>query len=231
MGNDIEITYAGWMTIGHTDIAELLNKKLDIVIIDLQHSAINIEQAYALIKILKEPYVRIASIKSDDIEKLLDFGISGIIVPQVENDDDAKTILSHIYYKPRGIRSVGIYRGQKWVSPDNTQYPKIFFQLESIAGIEWAMTHMDRYKNDISGFIFGMYDLMQDSDNDKDTIDEYRKQLMTEAKRHSVDVGIHIVFPDYEKIERAINDGFTFIIVGTDYSFIQKGMELLDDIK
>lgn len=109
---------SGWMTSACPLVAETLAAAgFDAVIIDMQHSATTLEDAVRLAAVIElrgaEPFVRIPSLDHALMGKLVDLGITGIIVPMVESRNMADALVSAVRYPPLGSRSVGPRR-PKW---------------------------------------------------------------------------------------------------------------------
>ena len=81
-----ELTIGSWITIPSPITVEMMcDSGFDWLAIDLEHSAISIESAQDLIRIISLhnifPFVRLTSNDSDQIKRVMDAGALGIIVP------------------------------------------------------------------------------------------------------------------------------------------------------
>ena len=83
----------------------------DWIILDLQHGSMNFETAYECIHTIRtsgsKPFVRVPIGGFSEIEKLLDLGAQGIILPMVLSPEDAKRAARAAKYPPLGGRSKG----------------------------------------------------------------------------------------------------------------------------
>ena len=114
-----KISVGSWITLGHPSIAEIMCKAgFDWLAVDLEHSSITLKEAEELIRIINlckvKPFVRLTSNNPDQIKRVLDSGAEGIIVPMVNNHQDAINAVEACYYPPLGKRSVGLARAQKY---------------------------------------------------------------------------------------------------------------------
>ena len=106
-----KISLGTWLTIPHQYILEILliEKKIEWIVIDLEHTSISISDIEKFISIIhaknKKVYVRISSHLTNEIKKTLDAGADGIIVPMVKNHLDMKNIINQSYFPPLGSRS------------------------------------------------------------------------------------------------------------------------------
>ena len=119
-------SYGTWLTIYSEAIAEILSRAgYDWITIDLEHTAISLTQAEKLIRVIDlcgvKPIVRVSSNNSAEIKKILDFGAKGIIIPMINNVEDAKKAISACFYPPLGSRGMGLYRAQGYGDKDKKE--------------------------------------------------------------------------------------------------------------
>ncbi len=166
-----ELTLGSWITLGNTSVAEILaNAGYDWLVVDLEHTTISIEQAGELIRIIDlagvTPLVRLTSNDENQIKRVMDAGAHGIIVPMVNNAEDAINAVAATRYPPAGNRGVGLARAQgygvsfqnylSWQS-DMDSGPVVVVQIEHIN----AVAHLKEILNvpGVDAFIIGPYDL------------------------------------------------------------------------
>ena len=130
---------SGWMTSSCPLIGEALAASgVDCVIIDMQHSATTLEDAIGLAAVIElrgaEPFVRVPSLDHALVGKLIDLGVTGIIVPMVETRRMAETLVSAVRYPPHGTRSVGPRRPRWRFGEDYPQ--KAAMSIVTLAMIE-----------------------------------------------------------------------------------------------
>lgn len=102
----------GWLQIpGSLHAEALASIGFDGMIIDLQHSPIDITKAAEMLLAIEhggaEPMVRLQVNDAADIMKLLDLGAYGIIAPMIETAAGARQLAEALRYPPDGIRSFG----------------------------------------------------------------------------------------------------------------------------
>jgi 2-keto-3-deoxy-L-rhamnonate aldolase RhmA len=100
------------LAIGHPEVSYALsNLGLDWINFDTQHGALNIQTAAAMIQAMSYsqtvPFVRVPSNDLAAINKALDFGACGVIVPLVNSREDAEKAIRSSRYAPKGTRSWG----------------------------------------------------------------------------------------------------------------------------
>ena len=113
-----EPAICGWMTTSCPLVAETLAAAtFDAVVVDMQHSATSLADVVSLAAAIElrgaEPFVRVPDLSPALIGKLIDLGVTGIIVPMIESRQMAETLASAVRYPPLGTRSFGPRR-PKW---------------------------------------------------------------------------------------------------------------------
>jgi 2-keto-3-deoxy-L-rhamnonate aldolase RhmA len=82
----------------------------DFLFIDVQHSIYSLETighiAQAALGCGVAPFVRVRSCRDPDISVMLDCGVTGIVVPDVNSADDARLAVQTCKFAPVGARSV-----------------------------------------------------------------------------------------------------------------------------
>jgi 2-keto-3-deoxy-L-rhamnonate aldolase RhmA len=91
----------------------------DYIYIDMEHSTADLATVVSIAQaIAGTPAASIVRIPSNDvvlIQRLLDSGLENIVVPMVENAEEAARAASAVRYPPRGTRSVArVHRGNAY---------------------------------------------------------------------------------------------------------------------
>ena len=80
----------------------------EFAIFDMEHTGWSVESIRMLIATTRStemvPYVRVPTTEYDFIARVLDMGAMGIVVPMVENAEQARTIVASAKYPPMGRR-------------------------------------------------------------------------------------------------------------------------------
>jgi 2-dehydro-3-deoxyglucarate aldolase/4-hydroxy-2-oxoheptanedioate aldolase len=102
------------LTLPSPEVAEILAKSgFDWLFIDLEHSAISLQTAQTIIQAASSQSYCVIRCPSNDeawINRCLDTGADGIIIPQVKTKKEAEYAAHFAKYAPLGGRSVGISR-------------------------------------------------------------------------------------------------------------------------
>jgi 4-hydroxy-2-oxoheptanedioate aldolase len=144
----------GWAGLGSGYAAEVLGHGgVDGVCVDLQHGPVFLDRAVEmLIALSATPAVPLARPSGNDfaeINKLLDAGAYGVIVPLIDTAEDARRLVEAVRYPPRGRRSFGPARGLLYGGADYAaradeemlafamiETPRGLAHLDAIAAVE-----------------------------------------------------------------------------------------------
>ncbi len=144
----------GWASLGSGYAAEVLGHGgVDAVCVDLQHGPIHLDRAVEMLTALSAtPAMPIARPSGNDfaeINKLLDAGAYGVIVPMIDTAEDARRVVDAVRYPPRGRRSFGPARGLLYGGSDYAAHaddellafamietPQGLANLDAIAAVE-----------------------------------------------------------------------------------------------
>ena len=228
-----KLTIGSWITLGHPSIAEIMAKAgFDWLAIDMEHSAITLDQAQRLIQVIElcgaVPLVRVGENNPTIIKRVMDAGAYGVIVPMVNTKEDAIKAFNAVKYPPEGTRSVGLARAQgyglefekyrEWVKTKSIvivqiEHIKAVNNLEEILGV-----------NGVDGSIIGPYDLS----GSLGWPGEFEKPEMRKALLHYEEtcrkmkkpMGFHIVKPDSDIAKRHKKKGYSLLAVGLDTLYL-----------
>lgn len=112
----------------------------DFLIVDLQHGENNLANVQVMLQAVSAtpaiPLVRVPAISPLYLQRALDLGAYGVIVPMVNTRADAEEIMRSVRYAPVGSRSWGPVRGALYGGAD--YFAKSHEELLTIAMIETA---------------------------------------------------------------------------------------------
>ena len=230
-----ELTIGSWLSLGYTPVCEMMARAgFDWLVIDMEHTAISINQAMQLIQVIDlsgcVPLVRVGGNAPLLIKQAMDSGAHGVIVPMINTEDDAKRAVESLYYPPKGRRGAGLYRAQKY-GADFDGYKEwadresvLIVQIEHIDGV----SNLERIisVDGVDGFIVGPYDLsgslgMPGNWNHsmvKDALDEVSRIIKSNIKPG----GYHIVHSDHDELLYMIGEGYKIIAYGDDMVFLSE---------
>lgn len=137
-----------WIKIPATEVVELAALAgFDLVVIDLEHSPIDLETAHRLIGTALHtglsPVVRVADLHPGLVQRLLDAGAEGLMVPHVDTVEQARAAAAAVRFPPLGTRGVGATsRAGQWGALPLAEYLRfgqeevvLIAQVESAEGV------------------------------------------------------------------------------------------------
>ena len=229
-----------WLSLPNESVAEIFAKAgYEWVVIDLEHSAININQAEQLIRVIdlagSKPFVRLSGHSASQIKRVLDAGAKGILAPMVESQAQIEGIVVACHYPPRGNRGMGLARAQGYGEANakseyittTSKHIEIYAQIESVAGI----ANLDSiFSQEIDGYFIGPYDLSASLGNpgifDSDDFIEAEEQILKASQRHQVKAGYHLVEPNAKQIPILLNKGYDMIAFSVDIRMLDLSARL-----
>lgn len=219
-----DIVLGTWITLGHTAIAEILsNCPFDWLVIDMEHSVIELAQAQQMIQVIslsgKTPLIRLSDQSPTLIKRVMDAGAAGVIVPNVKTEQEAQNAVAAVKYPPVGTRGVGLARAQRyglgfeeyeqWVNSGSI----VIVQIEHVLGVKNLRKILA--VDGIDGIIIGPYDLSGSiglpGKLDDPKVDGLVQESIEIAIEMNVSAGYHVVQPDIEDVKSRIQQGFNFI--------------------
>jgi len=111
-----------WISIGHPDVTEILSRVgFDFFMIDTEHGPLSIETVQTLMMTMNGsdtvPFVRVANNDPVLIKRALDIGAYGLLIPLVNNKQEAINAVRNCKYPPEGIRGIAPRRAARF-DPD-----------------------------------------------------------------------------------------------------------------
>ena len=222
-----------WITLNHFSIAEILaDSGFDWLCIDMEHSVTDYFEAQQLIMTIQskglKAYVRVGENNDRIIKRVLDAGADGIIVPMVNNKNDAIKAIKSVKYPPVGKRGVGLSRAQEYgfgfekYKDIKAKKIKLIVQIEHVEGVNNLESILDL--DNIDGTFIGPYDLSGSMGKPGKYNDIEVKKVLEKyeiiANKYSKLMGFHVIEPDYNQVFNKINKGYDFIGFSLDTLFL-----------
>jgi 2-dehydro-3-deoxyglucarate aldolase len=237
-----KVSIGSWITLADTAIAEMMSKSgFEWLAVDMEHSAITLDKAQDLIRVIELsgviPLVRVGKNDPLVIKRVMDAGAHGVIVPMVNNRQDAENAVAAVKYPPLGKRGVGLARSQgyglefekykKWVGTGS----KVIVQIEHIDAIENLEEILTVEGVNVS--IIGPYDLSASMGYPG----EFSRKEVRRAISRYVEVcdslnkpaGFHVIPPDAKEVLTKKREGFRFIAFSLDTLFL--GIKIKEEFK
>jgi 2-keto-3-deoxy-L-rhamnonate aldolase RhmA len=229
-----QATVGAWVGIGHPEVAEIMAQVgFDWLVFDTEHAPLSIETVQQLIQAMQgsdtAPLVRVAWNDPVLIKLALDIGSHGLIIPWVNNRDEALQAVRSCRYPPQGIRGVGPRRAARYGLEFGDYLARANEEILTAVQIETraAVENIDEILdvNGIDVFFIGPADLSAslgylgqwDAPPALEAID----RLLEAGKRHGVPAGIFAMGLDHA--QACLDRGFQFVALGTAAGLLIQG--------
>ena len=229
----------GWLSIGNAYTAETMaSLGFDYLCVDMQHGMLSYDDLKYMLPAISNydsiPFVRVPWNEPYEIMKALDAGAYGVIVPMVNNREEAELAVDSCRYPPDGHRSFGpiraaMYGGRGYAHEANDQIACVAM-VETADGID----NLDEIASTpgLDGIYIGPSDLGyalglspttgSQEEKHKETVEKIR----VTCREHGIAAGIHTGSLDFTK--HYLSQGFNLVTLGTDSAFMARtaGQEL-----
>lgn len=213
-------------------ITMLATAGYDFVYIDMEHSSYSIETVADMIAVSKATDI-VAIVRTPGLSRLalsrpLDAGAEGLLIPQVETEEEVKQIVEYTKYYPLGERGMALRRAHSNFAPVKTaeyiqlanEQTLIVIQIESERAIR-DLEKLVSVKGVDAAFI-GPADLSQSYGIPGQTGDPRiaaaLERFIRVCNDYGVAPGIHVY--DMESAKRWIDAGMRLIAYSNDISMI-----------
>jgi 4-hydroxy-2-oxoheptanedioate aldolase len=211
----------------------------DGVFIDAQHGSWTEE---SLLNVLARflatdctPLVRVKAADPGAINFMLDMGALGVIVPMVEDAEQARLAVQGVYYTPRGRRSgggsrLGLIGGEgvaDYFARANDE-TLLVVMLETVAALGQAEAIAAVPGVDV--LLIGPGDLALDArarGHDEAAVERLVERVVAAAAGAGIAAGYVCGTP--EAARRRIDQGFRFLCYGSDFGILDAGLRRLRD--
>ena len=229
-----ETLIGSWIQTGSPAVAEILSDVgFDWIAADMEHSSIQIDEFAAVARgIYGRGPITAARVRENDtlaIRQVLDMGAECVIVPLVNNAEDARRAVRAAKYPPMGVRGFGYARMNHWGKDFDGYAARANEEIAVIVMIESkeAVENIDEILEveGVDGVFIGPYDMSgsygiigQTSDP---MIADACSRVAKACLRHGKAAGQHIVLPTKENVAKAQEEGYTFLALGCDLVFLR----------
>lgn len=237
-----ERLYGTMLTLPSPAVAELLALVgFDWLFVDGEHGPFETSDIQAVLQAVGERsacLVRVPAIDPIPTKKALDLGAAGVIVPQVNNADEATAAVSYCRYPPAGVRGMGLARAHgygvnatDYVSSANDRVVVVLQaehrdavenieEIVRVPGIDCILIG----PNDLSASYgkLGQFD-------DPEIVEAIRR---VELACRSADLPLGIFGVSAEAVRPYLDRGFNLIVAGIDtLSLVESARQLLGELK
>lgn len=225
-----------FMGLGSPNVAELLTRAgLDWLVIETEHNNLDVAQIEHILMAVQGsgamPIVRVASAQQVYIQRALDVGAMGVLVPMVRSVAEAEAIVAATRYPPAGIRSFGPLRASHY-SLDNEDYLRRANDHILVALIVETREMLDNLEEiaavpGVDVLFLGPFDLCLSLGLDPlqlplPEVDAVLERMLEVGRKTGKAVGFAADTPEGLRALQA--QGVTFISYGQDYGLLMRGI-------
>jgi 4-hydroxy-2-oxoheptanedioate aldolase len=227
-----EAALGGWLSIPSPFVAEVMaHQGFDYLCVDLQHGLIDYQTALGMLQAIRTTdtpaFVRVPQNDFGMINKVLDAGALGVVIPMISSAEDARAAVRACRYPPAGMRSFGPARALFSVGPDYFAHADELVACIPMIETRQAVDELDAILAvpGIDAVYVGPNDLSlalglpPASDNPGAYQEAYRRIAKACAER-GVIAGIHA---NPELAPRHLASGFRLITVASDLGALSAG--------
>ena len=226
-------TIGAWLGIDSSYTAETLGHAgFDWLCLDMQHGFLDYNDAKTMLTAISAtpaiPFVRVPWNEPWQIMKVLDAGAYGVVVPLVNNGEEASRAVAACRYPPAGIRSFGMNRGALYAGPGYAQEANHEIACIVMSETALALQTLDAIMATpgVDAVYIGPNDLayalgLQPSgDNDDPLHVKTVTHILEAAKKHGVAAGIQTGSLEFTR--RYLDQGFHLVTLGSDRGWMDR---------
>jgi len=229
-----------WCSLANPITTEVLGVAgFDWILLDGEHSPNDvisfIPQLMALKDSVSAPIVRPSWNNAVELKRLLDGGFYNFLIPFIESADEAKRAVAATRYPPQGTRGVSVsQRSNKFGSVKDyftgiNDQICVMVQIESRKGVE-SVAEIAQTEG-IDGIFVGPSDLAAGfghlGNANHPEVQAAMAQIIAAAKAAGKPIGI--LAPVEADARRYMEQGVTFVAVGSDLGVFRSGTQALRD--
>jgi 4-hydroxy-2-oxoheptanedioate aldolase len=229
-----EPAIGSWLAINSSFSAEVIaHLGYDWICVDTQHGAAEFDDAFTMLQAISTtdtmPFVRVGWNDPRLIMKYLDAGAYGVVIPMVNNREEAEKAVAACRYPPVGMRSSGPFRAAMYAGPDYFTQANdeiaVIAMVETAEGLEKvdeiaATPGLDAIyigPSDLN-FSLGLPSRNEPWDpKHQAAVDKIRAA----CEKHGVTPGVHTWGPSYAA--KFIQQGFKMIMLTADTAALTEG--------
>ncbi|MEQ3548970.1 aldolase/citrate lyase family protein [Pseudonocardia nematodicida] len=199
------------------------------VVIDQEHAPLDVRTAYELVTVADAlgvlPLVRVADGRPSGVQRLLDAGAAGVLVPHVDTVDQARDAVSAVRFPPVGRRGAGgTSRAGRWGLRSREEYlasgahSLCIPQIESreAAGNAGAIAALDG----VDALFVGAADIGLDVGTPPSATEVTDLCARARTAAHEAGKPCGAATASATGARALLADGFDFVVVGNDTSML-----------
>jgi 2-keto-3-deoxy-L-rhamnonate aldolase RhmA len=228
-------SFGSWIQVPHPAVAEILSTVgFDWLAVDMEHSDAGVSEYSGIIRgMYGRGPVPMARVRENDtlvIRRILDAGAWGIIVPMINSAEEAERAVRAARFPPRGIRGSGFARANDYgVFFDDYLAASEEIRVMAMCETRQAVDNIEEIVavDGIDGIFMGPYDLSMSygipGKTNETVMVEARRKVLSACGRAGKAPGLHHFNMTPQSIQGILGEGFLFVALGVDASFIRDG--------
>jgi 2-dehydro-3-deoxyglucarate aldolase/4-hydroxy-2-oxoheptanedioate aldolase len=225
------------MSLPSPEVAEVLaGAGFDWLFLDMEHGFLEVLAVQRIVQVVGQKVACVVRVPSHDpvwIKKILDIGVAGILVPQVNTPEQALAIAQQTKYPPRGTRSVGVSRAHGY----GAGFERYMGEANDVTAVITQAEHIEAVHQidailetpDLDAVLVGPFDLSASMGKPGRIGDEDLQAAIKKVREASIarKKPVGIFAPDLERARTAFEVGFTLVAVSVDVTMLAnaaKGM-------
>ena len=224
-----------WIQIPHPDIADILSKKgFDWICADMEHTSFEVGDFSLMAQAVSGysfPVARVADNEKMAIRRVLDAGAQCVIIPLINNKEEAQKAVSYAKYPPTGVRGFAFCSANGFGENFDDYADNANEDIAVIVMIESkeAVSNIDEILSveGVDGVFIGPYDMSGSygiiGQTSHPVIQKAVADVAKACKKYGKTAGIHIIDVTEDSVGKAVAGGFTFIALATDTVFLRQG--------
>jgi 2-keto-3-deoxy-L-rhamnonate aldolase RhmA len=226
--------FGTWLKLPTSEVIEILAVTgLDFVVIDLEHTLLDLDMVSRMIALGRlldvATLVRVPDHQASTIGRVLDAGAAGVVVPGVETETQAHALVQSVRFPPRGRRGLSTSgRAGGWGAQDPRDYMAtdtravLVVQLESAEAL--AAAERIAAVDGVSVVFVGPMDLaaslglVPGSLELDDVLAKLEGQALPDGVILATATGI-----DPQRAAGLVARGYRMVVLGTDAAILREG--------
>lgn len=233
----------GWLGIASPHSAEVMARLgFTALCVDMQHGLIDYSDVWPMFQAISQtdtvPIVRVPWNDPQIIMKVLDAGAYGVIVPLINNAEEAAKAVAACRYPPDGIRSYGPIRAAAYAGADYAEHANDEIVVLGMIETKDGIKNLEEIcaTPGLDGVYIGPADLSYalglppQADNPHPIHIEMCDRIVAAAHKHGKKAGMHTNSAAFSA--DAIKRGFDLVMLTSDVVSMTRGAKReLDDLK
>jgi 2-keto-3-deoxy-L-rhamnonate aldolase RhmA len=232
LASESRCLFGTWLKIPALEPVEILaDAGFDFIVIDQEHAPLTFEFAYQATVVAQgaglSVLVRVPDRSGSHLQRLLDAGVDGILVPRVTSVAEAGAAVRQMLFSPGGDRGLGTTsRAGRWGGTARSEYLR-FGDEEVLRAVQLEDRDVLAAADEIlgvpglNGVFLGMGDLQLSSGltQSDPEIQKLVDHLLNAARERDVPVGTAV--QTAAQAQAAAERGFRYVMVSNDTSLLR----------